>query len=221
MLYSKYGLKAERLEEIPTIDTKMLNALVIQPLLLQLLTPVGELTPFVPLSVSLISLDLQKPLLSCLSKQGIEQERQLNSQKALDGSDDIDAPAGESVPLLQNQHGMYGGSSENVAAEEGKLRIAKLQREIDELDDNYDADYINANVNPVDNLNILSLMVIRDWNNKNDNEDWKVYSFGRYRIYMYSVNVRYALMLCTNEEYPSSIAISRMQGVSKILSSKL
>lgn len=155
-MYSKYGLKAERLEEIPTIDTKMLNALVIQPLLLQLLTPVGELTPFVPLSVSLISLDLQKPLLSCLSKQGIEQERQVNSQKALGGSDDIDAPAGESVPLLQNQHGMYGGSSENVAVEEGKLRIAKLQREIDELDDNYDADYINANVNPVDNLNILS-----------------------------------------------------------------
>lgn len=109
----------------------------------------------------------------------------------------------------------------NMSLALAKTRLDELQKEIDNLEENYDSDYIDANVNPIDNLNILSLLVIRDWSQRQEKDNWKVYSFNKYRLYMYHVNDDYTLLLCSTEDFPAAIAISKLDDVAKILSSKL
>jgi hypothetical protein len=244
----------------------MLQAQLIQPLLLQLLGPAEELSSLLPLSASLISLELQKPLLSCISKAAMEQDKFSTKREIISNgihsntnvsdsnsnsdfySNSIIAghnedSSNEYVPLLKptendnitdKVHNFGSTSTDIIRNSEddlngninddpgsSKSRIEELQRKIDILDENYNSDYINANVNPIDNLNILSLMVIRDWTKKTDTDQWKVYSFGKYRLYMHAVNEKYTLLLCTTMEYPSMLAISRLDNASKILFNKL
>lgn len=229
----------------------MLQSLLIQQLILQLLEPVPQLTPVLPLSVSLISVRLGKPLLSCISKAALDQD---NSIRASSGDlKDIHAVhhghdtyfVNEATPLLHQKESSKGAESINRSkspmylADAGRsssggysgepaddpssamTKIDELQREIDNLEENYDSDYIDANVNPVDNLNILFLLVMKDWTQRQEKENWKVYSFNKYRLYMHYVNEEYTLLFCTTEEFPSAIAISKLEAVSKILSAKL
>lgn len=222
----------------------MLQAQMIQQLLLKLLEPAPELTSVLPISVSLISLDRQKPLLSCISKAAMEQDKldkenndsvnDLNQQPNLDSSARVES--NEHMSLLnptdlgndinnyssnirENDNNNSADSNDLLSA---KSRIDELQRQIDLMNENYNSDYINANVNPIDNLNILSLMVVREWKqDSRDNNIWKVYSFGKYRLFMYYVNEKYTLLLCTTMDYPSIIAISRLKDVSSILSKRI
>lgn len=220
----------------------MLQSQLLQPLLLQLLESCPELTDILPLSASLISLDLQKPFLSCVSKLAVEQDvwrvnkdTRLPNEYSNDGVRFV-ANTETTALLKSTEHNnvTFGSTNRNsVGGQEvdphdsqneqdsGRSRIEELQREIDNLDENYDSDYINVNVNPIDDLNITSLMVARDWNQRTANEVWKVYMFGKYRLYMYSVNEKYALLLCTTLNYPSMIAISRLKCVCEKLSKKI
>ncbi|TID14994.1 hypothetical protein CANINC_004665 [Pichia inconspicua] len=222
----------------------MLQSLPIQQLLVQLLEPIPQLTPSIPLSASLISLKLRKPLLSCISKTALDHNdnfitnsNDFSASKTLDHGNNTYF-VNETSPLLRDNStdalinrsktptylGETGrnnsGNSNNVIAS-AKSRIDELQKEIDNLEENYDSDYINANINPIDNLNILSLLVIRDWKNKTDAENWKVYSFYKYRLYMHYVNDEFTLLFCTIEDFPSSVAIAKLEAVSNILRSKL
>ncbi|KAG0684084.1 hypothetical protein C6P40_003506 [Pichia californica] len=251
----------------------MLQSTKLQPLLLQLLEPCPELSPVLPLSVSLISLESQKQLLSCICKPAIDQD---NNENGIIGNNNFSdttlmsahllsqgqdttliADTTETMPLLQshysNTFGNVGNATTTTTAtiptatisstannnignisnnsngnlDNGKLssaqvRIEELQQQLDKMDENYDSDYINANVNPIDNLNILSLLVIRDWNQRTDiNNKWQVYSFGNYRLYMHEINNNYALLLCTTAKYPSALAVARLDGICTILSNKL
>lgn len=230
------------------VQTTMLQSLPIQQLFIQLLEPVPQLTPSIPLSASLISLKLGKPLLSCISKAALD-----NDESFVTTPNDFKASqtmshgnntyfVNESTPLLgdnpndalinrskspgyldesrRSNSGGIGGDNNNGTTH-AKSRIDELQREIENLDENYDSDYIDANVNPIDNLNILSLLVIKDWNSRNELEEWKVYSFYKYRLYMYYVNEEYTLLFCTNGDFPAAIAIAKLEAVSKILKSKV
>jgi hypothetical protein len=230
----------------------MLNSQKIQPLLLQLLEPCPQLTHQLPLSASLVSLSLQKPLLSCVSKAAVEQDKAENhavtsldniGEMALASEGEFNyhsAPQSQSLsqpqsaasradtehtPLLNHMGSIDGqGNTEMISA-----KIDTLQRQIDLIDENYDVDYINANVNPIDNLDIITLMVIKEWNqNQNQNQNqqsevgaWKVYEFGKYRLYMGLVNKDYTILLCTPREYPAAIAVSKTVSVCQILSEKI
>lgn len=247
----------------------MLQSTKLQQLLLQLLEPCSLLTPLLPLSVSLISLESQKQLLSCICKAAIDQDNgnmfnnnndnknNNNDLTFLNGKDTtISGDTTEIMPLLKSQGNDTFGSiinNNNIDNNDSladktisnlptninskmenefqnnqnmikstQLRIEELQQQLDKMDENYDSDYINANVNPIDNLNILSLMVIRDWNQRTDiNNKWKVYLFGNYRLYFYEINEKYAIILCTTVKYPSKLAISRLESVCTLLSTKL
>jgi hypothetical protein len=235
----------------------MLNSQKIQPLLLQLLEPCPQLTHQLPLSASLVSLSLQKPLLSCVSKAAVEQDKAENhavasldniGEMALGSEGEFNyhsTPQSQSqsqpqsaasradtehTPLLNHMGNSDGkGNTEMISA-----KIDTLQRQIDLIDENYDVDYINANVNPIDNLDIITLMVIKEWNqNQNQNQQselaenksgvgaWKVYEFGKYRLYMGLVNKDYTILLCTPREYPAAIAVSKTVSVCQILSEKI
>lgn len=187
---------------------------------------------------------MQKPLLSCISKAAMEQDKsdRDDSGNVADFDQQLNLDSGvrlesnEHMPLLNsgdlgNDVNNYNsnirdsdninsaGSSDPTSA---KSRIDELQRQIDIMNENYNSDYINANVNPIDNLNILSLLVVREWKqNTGDNNAWKVYSFGKYRLFMYYVNDKYTLLLCTTMDYPSIIAVSRLKDLSRILSKKI
>lgn len=239
----------------------MLQSTKLQQLLLQLLEPCTLLTPLLPLSVSLISLESQKQLLSCVCKAAIDQDNDNNNinneSTFLNGQDTtISGDMTENVPLLKSHGNDTFGSiinnnngdnndglkdktnlniptninsnmenefqSNQIKIKSTQLRIEELQQQLDKMDENFDFDYINANVNPIDNLNILSLLVIRDWNQRIDsNNKWKVYLFGHYRLYMYEINEKYAILLCTTVKYPSKLAISRLESVCSLLSTKL
>lgn len=244
---------------------RMLQSTSLQPLLLQLLEPCPELTESLPLSASLISLESQKPLLSCISKTAVEQDKRAhepvtctegNDTTFLQGQGNTTIVQGdttETMPLLQSQYnttfgstahssgntttalnnskaigsnnGEGSGSGSGSAEGDSKLspqyRIEELQAQLDKMDETYDPDYINANVNPVDNLNILSLMVLRDWKQRAEGTQWQVYSFGSYRLYIHEANDRYALLLCTSAKYPSALAVSRLDSLCSILANKL
>lgn len=250
----------------------MLQSTSLQPLLLQLLEPCPELTESLPLSASLISLASQKPLLSCISKTAMEQDKTSHEPpRSVEAGDSTFAQnhpgntttllgdMNETLPLLQSQYNTtfgstanssgnmnttaynLNGSTNNIGANgissnmregagsgdesDSKLspqyRIEELQQQLDKMDETYDPDYINANVNPVDNLNILSLMVIREWGQRSEGTRWQVYSFGSYRLYIHEVSERYALLLCTSSTYPSALAVSRLSSLCSILSNKL
>ena len=136
--------------------------------------------------------------------------------------------SGNTTSTMQN---LNGGSNVREGANSGSVegdnklspqyRIEELQQQLDKMDETYDPDYINANVNPVDNLNILSLMVIREWGQRPEGTQWQVYSFGSYRLYIHEISDQYALLLCTSSTYPSALAVSRLGSLCSTLSNKL
>ena len=218
----------------------MLQSLLVQPLLVQILEPCPQLTSILPLSASLISVSLQKPLLSCISKAGVEQDKLLNSTLSENGkllsnifTDEFNGEQytfnmNEQTPLLNNKDSNNINSNNHYNDQNNNKNSSKindLKREISLIDENYNSDYINANVNPVDNLDILSLTVLKEWTQRSTEDKtismWKVYEFGKYRLYMGEVNKDYSLLLCAKKDYPSAIAIARLTRMCEIVSKRL
>ncbi|ODV86399.1 hypothetical protein CANARDRAFT_27620 [[Candida] arabinofermentans NRRL YB-2248] len=132
---------------------------------------------------------------------------------------------------IQPNHGRStaNANSSNITSDQGFNR-ATIDGEGDDADE-YDSDYINANINPRDNLKIISLLSIKSWNerliqqqganNNGRNNNWLVIQSNNFYMCLYKVTDEYLLLLCCESEYPKGLALKKLENLSKALKVRL
>lgn len=194
----------------------MIQSSNLSKLLLQLLEPVPEITQLQPVSISLLSLTSLQPLLSFISKN-------YNNQDKIDNdiNDTSTLPVdSENDTILQNLTNQTVTSRE-LKLQNKKSKVELLQEQLHDMDDQYSNDYINANINPSDNLKILALLAIKNWNTIPHENCWQVYRFQNYHLFMYGIDTNYAILLCCECKYPVGLALSRLKSLCEYLKGSL
>lgn len=113
------------------------------------------------------------------------------------------------IPVNSNQQKVYNEGT----------KIEQLEHEIDDLTHMNDEDYINAGQSS-EFLNVLGLKVISDWKNQ-EKEPWHVYQHQNLRFYVYDVDQKYAVMVCSEKNFPAAIIIGKLEKICKELKDKL
>ncbi|QPG76183.1 hypothetical protein FOA43_003569 [Brettanomyces nanus] len=210
----------------------MLQSRNISKVLVQLLEPTPEVTRSIPIAIALLSLTSELPLLSCVSQLYKDRKDEANdsnlakidSQESSADNADISG----NYDFTPNQ----GVTIEDPIVANGKpstssQKLEQLQKKINDFEDNFDSNYINANVNPSDNLNIISILALRQFQERKTSgvpcamEPWMVFTTNEYISYLYQVNDEYAVLFCCDSSYPKGFAIKRLKKLCKYLQSNM
>ncbi|KAF6009911.1 hypothetical protein HII12_003457 [Brettanomyces bruxellensis] len=230
--------------------SQMLQSKNISKVLVQLLQPNPEVSTSLPISISLVSLSTSQPLISCISDlykkkmvsrtnaKKIQQDEELrsiisNEQTNEDVSvldSEISAFRSTGGDEYTNSKGQPG-ANRNANGESKKTeplsKIEQIQKQIDYLETHFDGNYINANVDPSDNLSIISILCFKEFKSRKHSnmagvaDPWMIISFSDYLAFIYEINDQYALLLCCDSGYPKGFSIKRLENASKFLKSQL
>lgn len=212
----------------------MLQASNIGKLLVQLLDPTPEVTSSLPISASLVSFETGQPLISCVSElykkkvasktraKQLEEDEEIKSiESAINSSYDTTSikpgnGSSESGPLTTGSTVKLSKNDSNEHARKTEL----LKKKIEYLDENFDSNYINANMDPSDNISILSILAVKKFKNRNTNDQWMIMDCSGYAAFLYQVDESYGVLLCCDGDYPKGFAIRKLGNLCKYFKSK-
>ncbi|VEU23350.1 DEKNAAC104571 [Brettanomyces naardenensis] len=214
----------------------MLQSRNLSKVLIQLLQPTPEVSSSIPISISLLSLETGQPLITCISQlykqkgkhsqgSGEQDVSETNGTLGVDAlntdSDITNGTLSETAPTQQED------LNEDILENEPGKRLQQLQRKIDYLETNFDSNYIDANLDPSDNLNIISILSLREYNERKlsgvpcADDPWMVLACNDCTSFLYKVNDQYMVLLCCDPKYPKGFAIKRLEKLCKYLNSHM
>jgi len=227
----------------------MLQSKNISKVLVQLLQPNPEVSTSLPISISLVSLSTSQPLISCISDLYKRKMVSRTNAKKIQQDEELrsiisNEQTNEDVSILDSEISAFHSAADDYANNKGQLgsngdyngeskkteplsKIEQIQKQIDYLDNHFDSNYINANVDPSDNLSIISILCFKEFKSRKHSniagatDPWMILSFSNYLAFIYEINDQYALLQCCDSGYPKGFGIKRLENASAFLRSQL
>ncbi|GMG20302.1 unnamed protein product [Ambrosiozyma monospora] len=224
----------------------MINSTRLSKVLSQLLTPTPEITDSSPYSVSLLSIPRDRALLTASNISVVKRTSRATSHLSPSSSrQHLSNGNGKYGDLLQfSSSANYYGSAETVSSvgsnkhsnasvvsvsDPLKSNDVKLMKEyLAVLKQNQTSDltsnYVNMNINPTDDLNMIAQAALRIWNANiaTNSNPWLVAQMETgTMLYFYKVNEEFVLLMACDSNYPKGFAIKKLQVLSQFLADKL